>query len=225
MHLNYTYLSYMETTDIFNKNTALLTIDMQNDFSKKESPFYIDGTQKVIKNIAKVVQAFRNHGLPVIHIVRLYLQDGSNADICRRELLKSGAHIVIPGSKGSELVEEISPSGSVLIPDLLLTGKPQELADNEFVIYKPRWGAFYNTSLESFLREKSINNLVFTGCNFPNCPRTSIYEASERDFNISLVSDALSRLYTKGIQELKAIGCLIVSTNDLMKYSNPDLFF
>src|SRR3989442_358297 len=29
-----------------------------------------------------------------------------------------------------------------------------------------------------------ISTLVCCGCNFPNCPRTSLYEASERDFRL-----------------------------------------
>ena len=33
---------------------------------------------------------------------------------------------------------------------------------------------------------------MFCGCNFPNCPRTSIYEASERDFRVVLARDAIS---------------------------------
>jgi nicotinamidase-related amidase len=48
--------------------------------------------------------------------------------------------------------------------------------------------------------------VVFVGCNFPNCPRTSIYEASERDFRIVVVSDALSGLDERGIKECRAIG-------------------
>jgi nicotinamidase-related amidase len=47
-----------------------------------------------------------------------------------------------------------------------------------------------------------VNTLVFGGCNFPNCPRTSISEASERDFRLVLAEDAISGLYDRGRQEL-----------------------
>jgi nicotinamidase-related amidase len=73
-------------------------------------------------------------------------------------------------------------------------------------MYKPRWGAFYDTKLDQHLRESGSNTLVFAGCNFPNCPRTSIYEASERDYRIILVSDAVSGMYERGIEECRAIG-------------------
>jgi nicotinamidase-related amidase len=73
-------------------------------------------------------------------------------------------------------------------------------------MYKPRWGAFYRTKLERHLRDSGSDTVVFAGCNFPNCPRTSIYEASERDFRTVLVSDAVSGLDGRGIKECRAIG-------------------
>ena len=75
-----------------------------------------------------------------------------------------------------------------------MAGGFQQVGAAEHVMYKPRWGAFYDTDLDRHLRESAINTLVFAGCNFPNCPRTSIYEASERDLRIVLVSDAISGL-------------------------------
>ena len=85
-------------------------------------------------------------------------------------------------------------------------------------MYKPRWGAFYGTKLEEFLKEQGKNTLVFSGCNFPNCPRTSIYEASERDFRIVLVKDAISQLYPKGEDEMSNIGVSMLTTNTIQKY-------
>ena len=56
-----------------------------------------------------------------------------------------------------------------------------------------------------------MDTLVFVGCNYPNCPRTSIYEASERDFRIVLVEDALSGLYQRGKEEMQNIGVLVAN--------------
>jgi nicotinamidase-related amidase len=88
----------------------------------------------------------------------------------------------------------------------LLAGEVQTLGPEESAIYKPRWGAFYETALEEHLRERGVTTLVFCGCNFPNCPRTSIYEASERDFRVVLAHDAVSGLYERGERELAGIG-------------------
>jgi nicotinamidase-related amidase len=55
---------------------------------------------------------------------------------------------------------------------------------------------------------------VICGCNFPNCPRTTIYEASERDFNIVFVPDATSGVYARGLDELKGIGVAVQDVDD-----------
>ncbi|NUK47976.1 isochorismatase family protein, partial [Prosthecochloris sp. DSM 1685] len=57
--------------------------------------------------------------------------------------------------------------------------------------------------------------LVFSGCNYPNCPRASIYEASERDFRVVLAKDAMSQLYPKGEEEMKNIGVTLLETNEV----------
>jgi nicotinamidase-related amidase len=59
-----------------------------------------------------------------------------------------------------------------------------------------------------------VNTVVVCGCNFPNCPRTAIYEASERDFRIILAKDATSLIYDKGLQELQNIGVYLMNTDE-----------
>jgi len=51
-----------------------------------------------------------------------------------------------------------------------------------------------------------------TGSNFPNCPRATIYEASERDFRIIAVTDAISLLDGRGIRELETIGVMCLDS-------------
>ena len=85
-------------------------------------------------------------------------------------------------------------------------------------MYKPRWSAFYRTDLNDFLETRSIDTIVVCGCNFPNCPRTTIYEASERDYRIVFVSDATSGIYDRGIQELENIGVATKETEALIKW-------
>jgi nicotinamidase-related amidase len=80
-------------------------------------------------------------------------------------------------------------------------------------MYKPRWGAFYGTPLEEHLRSLGVNTVIIAGCNFPNCPRTTIYEASERDFRIVLAQDATSQTYEKGLEELNSIDVSIMDTD------------
>jgi nicotinamidase-related amidase len=199
---------------------ALITIDVQCDFLDGQ-PAGIAGTSAALPRMKLLAEAFRNASRPIIHMVRLYKADGSNADLCRRHLIEGGASIVRPGTVGAELAASLLPvttaePSTSLDPELLLSGEPQPLAENEWALYKPRWGAFYQTVLLQHLDKLGITTLAFCGCNFPNCPRTSIYEASERDFRIVLAEDAISGLYPQGRSEMANIGVTLMSTAELI---------
>jgi len=184
-----------------------LTIDVQEDFSRPGAVAEIPGTGKRIPAMKRVLEAYRELKLPVIHVVRLYSVDGGNADLCRRQRIETGDTLVAPGTNGSELVSRLKPDAQVrLDAALLLSGKLQRLGHREWAMYKPRWDAFFGTSLEAHLRKRRIDTVVIVGCNFPNCPRATAYGASMRDFRVMLVADAVSGTYKRGIEELRRIG-------------------
>lgn len=192
---------------------ALLTIDTQNDFTEPGAPAQIEGTAAAVPQMRRLVETFRSIEAPIVHVVRLYRPDGSNVDPCRRANLEAGAEIVRPGTAGAELVAELKPSPEVeLEADQLLEGDFQEIGPTEWIMYKPRWGAFYSTDLEDFLAERDVSTVVVCGCNFPNCPRATIYEASERDYRIVFVPDATSGTYQRGLTELQNIGVTVMDT-------------
>ena len=194
-------------------SAALVTIDTQVD-TLDDQPLEVPGTSGAVPEIASLAAVFRDAGRPIVHVVRLYRGDGSNVDLCRRSAVEAGAKILAPGSSGSQLAPGIveRPGSFTLDAPELLGGRPQEVGPREVVMYKPRWGAFYETSLEDHLRRHGVSTIVFCGCNFPNCPRTSIYEASERDFRLVLAEDAISGLYEKGREELENIGVRLMPT-------------
>jgi len=49
--------------------------------------------------------------------------------------------------------------------------------------------------------------------------RTSIYEASERDFRVVLIEDAVSGLYEKGAEEMRKIGVAVMTTESFLSQS------
>jgi nicotinamidase-related amidase len=202
------------------QHAALLTIDVQRDFTLPGAPAEIAGTMEVVSHIQRLVAAFRQAHKPIIHVVRLYRPDGSNVDLCRRAAIEQGKPVVLVGSPGAELVDALKPSPHVqLDAEVLLAGKLQPLGEQEWALYKPRWGAFYGTCLDSHLSALDISTLVFCGCNFPNCPRTSLYEASERDFRLVFIQDATSGVYDRGVQELQGIGISVMTTHACLAWA------
>lgn len=201
------------------ESAVLLTIDTQNDFTVPDAPAEIGGTAEAVPQMRRLVETFRLENVPIVHVIRLYKEDGSNVDRCRRGRIESGGDIVRPGTDGAELVEELKPSTDVrLDADELFRGEFQEIGLREWVMYKPRWGAFYRTGLSDFLDARSVDTVVVCGCNFPNCPRTTIYEASERDYRLVLVSDATSGIYERGVRELDNIGVTVQETADTIEW-------
>jgi len=201
------------------ERAALLTIDTQNDFTLPGAPAEIEGTMDTVPRMARLVESFRAVEAPIVHVVRLYRADGSNVDRCRRAAIEKGAEIVRPGTEGAELVEELKPSEDVrLDADRLLAGAFQQVGSREWLLYKPRWSAFFRTDLDEFLTDRGVDTVVVCGCNFPNCPRTTVYEASERDYRIVFVPDATSGTYERGLSELSDIGVALMDTEEAVDW-------
>jgi len=190
---------------------ALLTINGQRDFTLARSALRTCGVDRTLPAMRTLVQAFRDLGAPVFHAIRLYRPDGSNVDMFRRSVVEEGLRVLMPGTFGAELVDEIKPHRDVrLDPDELLQGGFQEIGSKEWVFYRPRWGAFYQTSLADRLEALDVSTLVICGCNFPTSGRATVYEAGARDFRVVLVSDAFSGSCEESLCELCRIGVYLM---------------
>lgn len=185
----------------FNRS-ALLTIDLQRDWITE-----VAGTTEVLPAVRRLASAFRDSGRPIVHVVRLYLPDGSNADLSRRTLRDK----VIPGSPGSQLADGLGP-GTELDPDILLAGGVQQVGADEHILYKPRWSAFFGTRLLEHLCERGVTTVVVAGCNYPNCPRSTLVDATERDLRTVAVYDAISGWTTDADREMPGMGIVCLTT-------------
>lgn len=195
---------------------ALITIDTQADLLDGQ-PLEVPGTSAVVPRISDLCQAFRDAGRPIVHVVRLYRADGSNVEPFRRRLVSGPTPVLRPGTPGRLLAPGLAPEGSPELDDeLLLSGGLQHLGPGEVVLYKSRWGAFFRTALDEHLRESGVDTTAFAGCNYPNCPRTSIYEASERDYRVVLVEGAVSGFYDRARSEMSGMGAQVLTTDEVI---------
>ncbi len=127
---------------------ALLTIDVQRDCTIPGAPIEIPGTIGILPKIQSLVRTFRSSQKPIIHVVRLYLPDGSNADACRRKAIELGKRVLAPESDGAELMEELKPTLVVRLDAAnLLKGELQSIGPKEWIMYKPRWRGIFQNSL------------------------------------------------------------------------------
>jgi nicotinamidase-related amidase len=196
-------------------SSALLVIDTQIDFLD-DGTATIAGTSDLLPQIQQLIQAYRAAGRPVVHVIRLY--DGEDVDLIRLAAIRAGARIVRPGSAGAQIAPSLLPDpDSQLDQDALLAGELQQIGRNEVVIWKPRWSAFYRTPLEDHLRRVGVDTVVIAGCNFPNCPLATIFDASERDYRVVIAENAISQITSDRLADALALGAHALTTQILVQ--------
>ena len=193
------------------ESSGLLVIDTQVDFlDGGASP--IAGTSDRLPEMTRLVEAYRAAGRPIVHVIRLY--DGDDVDLVRRAALREGLQLVRPGSAGARIAPSLLPGADVeLDSDALLAGGLQQLGTNEVVMWKPRWSAFHRTPLDDHLRDLAVDTVVVAGCNFPNCPRATIFDASARDYRVVVAEDATSQLTADRRGDTVALGVRTMPTS------------
>lgn len=123
-----------------------------------------------------------------------------------------------PGTKGAQIAPLLLTGvDTELDSDILLAGTVQRVGENEVVIWKPRWSAFFRTPLDNYLKQLAVETVVVAGCNFPNCPRATIFDASERDYRVVVVEDATSGVTSERLADVVAFGVRALSTEAVVR--------
>ena len=185
------------------KRTALLIIDMQNDFVLDGAPLRVAQAQAVIPNIRTVLQQFRNKNLPVFHVLRVHRADGSDVEIIRQALFREQP-FAVEGTTGAAVIEELQP----------LPG--------EYTIKKTRMSAFLGTELDLVLRTLKVQSLVVTGIQTPNCIRTTVFDAIALNYPVVIVEDATGAkngsIHAANLLDMANIGVRIMKSQDVAAY-------
>lgn len=191
--------------------SALAIIDVQTDFVS--GPTAIPGTADVVPALAALAEAYRAAGRPIVHVVRSYRASESDVDLVRRAAIEAGDAPVQPGTEGAEIVRPLLRAAVRCDWEALRRGEFQRIGPGESIMYKPRWSAFHRTSLDERLRAAAVDTLVVAGCNLPNCPRATLFDASERDYRTVLVTDATSQTTPERLADLTLIGVRLESVD------------
>lgn len=105
-----------------------------------------------------------------------------------------------PMHVGDRMIAPDGTQGRILIRDTWNTQIVPELAPEpgDLVILKHRYSGFYDTDLETILRERGIQSLVFTGCTTSVCVESTMRDAMFRDFTCVLVADCTAEPIGQG---------------------------
>ena len=204
------------------ERVALITNELQRDYVEEGSPLATQVTRQSARQAAAVVQDFREQGLPILHGVRFFLPDGSNVEPCRRQEVEEGMRVLMPGTKGADLLCDIRHEGQDrLAVHTLLDGEVQHLGAREYAFYKPRWGAFHRTPLDALLQQWGITTLVLVGSDFQRGVRATVYEACARDYRVVVIPEAAGNDEPESaLDELGRLGVYLMresATRDWLK--------
>jgi nicotinamidase-related amidase len=150
------------TISTLDAKTALLVVDLQKGIVGLPTAHPI---ADVVGNAAKLTDAFRHHGLPVV----LINVDG-----------------VAPGrAEQSRRVTEFPAGWTDLIPEL-------NRQPGDHLVTKRTWGAFTNTGLEQYLRQSGVTQVVISGVATSAGVESTARFANELGFNVTLAVDAMT---------------------------------
>jgi ureidoacrylate peracid hydrolase len=175
--------------------TAVIVVDMQNDFGAKGGMFEragidISGIQKAVAPTARVLNAARQAGITIVYLKMAYLPDlsdlGAPDSVNRIRHLQLGVGQTVHAPDGT--------ASRILIRDTWNTDILAELAPHrgDIVIYKTRFSGFYGTDLDARLRERGIRHLIITGCTTSICVESTVRDAMFRDYICVLLADCMS---------------------------------
>jgi nicotinamidase-related amidase len=191
------------------ERTALLVIDVQNDFCSPGGYMEHAGAdvsilRRPVHSIREVLAAARRVGMHVIftregHPPGLETVPPSfmeRTSFAGHPIGKRGplGRLLVRGEKGHDIVDELKPW------------------PNETIIDKPGKGAFYATELETILRQRYVTHLVFTGLTTNCCVEGTIREANDRGFRNLILTDCVAassdELHTNALRGMTYLGGL-----------------
>jgi ureidoacrylate peracid hydrolase len=176
--------------------TALIVIDMQNDFCSRGG--WIDSLgadtspmHKLYPPINRAIAAARSHEIPVIWVNWGVRADRANLSPVTRypfhrvgcgsglgdaRTIKEGpeagtTHILEKGAWGAEIVAEL------------------EKRPDDIFVDKHRISGFWDTPLDSILRAQGIKSLLFAGVNADHCVLGTLMDANFHGYDTILLED------------------------------------
>lgn len=183
-------------------STALIVVDMQNDYGSKGGMFDragidISGILKVVEPTATAIAAARRVGIKIIYLKMGFHSDlsdlGAPDSVNRARHLRFGVGNAVKTPNGGDSRILIRDTWNT---DILTALKPEP---QDVMIYKTRFSGFYNTGLDATLKKKGIRHLIFTGCTTSICVDSTVRDAMFRDYLPILLSDCMSEPIGDGL--------------------------
>ena len=120
----------------------------------------------------------------------------------RHENLSDGTRTFKPNTRGAELVPEM-----------------KIVSNNIFTKYKGN--ALTSEAFSEFINKNEISDFIITGADAVACVKSTCYNLTKANYNVSVLSDCITSYDKRKIDEMinyyQSKGCKIISLNDLIQ--------
>lgn len=147
---------------------ALIIVDLQHAVARLP---WLTSLQSITDHANRLSMAFRSLRLPVVNVAADRVQVGRNDH--------------------GRTARVMGPAGIAPLEGLLLERQ-------DHLIVKHHWGAFTDSGLELFLRERGVTQLVIVGVATSLGIESTARHASELGFNIAIATDGVTDLNQQG---------------------------
>ncbi|MDD9368759.1 MAG: isochorismatase family protein [Acidimicrobiales bacterium] len=166
----------------YDTRTALLVIDVQNDFAHPDGSLYVVDAAAAIRTVNREIAAARAAGALVVTT-----QDWHPADT--PHFAKDGGtwpvHCVAD-SWGAELHADLQPGDHQVVK-----GVGGEDGYSGFSMVHPTSGATSSTGLDDLLRERGVERVVVVGLATDYCVKATALDAVALGFGTTVVRDGV----------------------------------
>jgi ureidoacrylate peracid hydrolase len=159
--------------------------------------------REFVPTLDKLISACREAGVLVIYTAQMYGPNGTDRgrDEIYSEPVRRGEALVA-GTPGVAIYDPIAPM------------------DEDVIIEKHRYNAFFGTDLEIVLRGSDVETVIIAGVTTENCCATTARGAHARDYRVVFLTDVTGTsadpdqgFGEKSAQAIHEMACTIIGTN------------
>ena len=155
--------------------TAVVVVDMQKGFCHPDGSLFAPASEAAIDPVTDVISQARTAGARIVYTRDVHPPEQFEGNHYYDEFDRWGEHVV-EGSWEAELADELV------------------VEDDDLVVDKHTYDAFYQTQLEGWLRAHGVDDLLVCGTLANVCVLHTAGSAGLRDFKPVLVTDALGAI-------------------------------
>jgi biuret amidohydrolase len=163
----------MQVGTIDAQKTAMIVVDMQNDFVASGAPMETPAARAMVPMLAEALHICREAEIKVIYTAHVHRRDGCDMglfDDLHPPIANRAA--LVDGTPGVDIYPELAP------------------APGEHVIKKHRYSGFFGTDLDIILREWGVETVIIAGTTTENCCHATARDAMFRNYRVVFLSDA-----------------------------------